>query len=149
MIGTLADWRAYASARGDNTPTEAEDAVATAALVRASDYIRFRYVANFISGYDETFIAPGYDIPLVEIGAYIAAGLELATPGLFSKTFTPAEQKVLTGVGSIRWTVTGKAGGIYAASPVSTLLEALFEPYILDRNRDQFMLRSIGPGACA
>jgi hypothetical protein len=116
MIGTLADWRAYASARGDNTPTEAEDAVATAALVRASDYIRFRYVANFISGYDETFIAPGYDIPLVEIGAYIAAGLELATPGLFSKTFTPAEQKVLTGVGSIRWTVTGKAGGIYAAS---------------------------------
>lgn len=146
MYGTIVGWHAYATARGDNAPTAANDAAATAALVRASDYVRFRYVANLLSGYDATFTPTGHDLPLIEEGAYIAASFELATPGFFSKTFTAAEQKVLTGMGPIRWTVTGDSSKTYSAMPTSTLLDALFEPYVFDRDGSEFMFRSVGPG---
>lgn len=144
MYGTLEGWRAYATARGDSAPAEADDPDATAALVRASDYVRVRYVANLVPGYSAETVPQGHDLPLGEEGAYIAASIELATPNFFGRTFTPSEQKVLTGVSSIRWTVTGDAGKTYAAMPVSTVIDALFEPFILDRDRNQFMLRSIG-----
>lgn len=147
MYGSLAGWRAYAEARGNDAPTEAEDAVATAALVRGSDMIRLRYVANLLPGYGIDFTPTGFDLPLVEEAAYIAASLELATPGLFAKTYTAAEQKVLTEVKGIKWTVTGQTSGTYAAMPVSTLIEAMFEPYITDRDAPGFMLQSVGP-AC-
>lgn len=137
MYGTLADWRSYATARGNSAPTDATDTLATAALVRASDHIKYRYVANLLVGYDET-------LSVVEPATYEAAALELATPGFFSKTYTPAEQKVLTGVDKIRWTVTGKAGEKYAAQPVSTIIEAMFEPYVIDRNAPNFTFYSIG-----
>jgi hypothetical protein len=149
MYGTIADWRAYATARGDRAPADASDGDATAALTRASDMIRLRYVPNLLSGYGVDFTPTGSDLPLVEEGAYIAASLELETPGFFSKTWTAAEQKVLTEVKGIKWTVTGNASGTYAAMPVSTLIDALFWPYISDPDDDQFMFRSIGPGACA
>lgn len=148
MYGTLEGWRAYATARGDNAPTTANDALATAALVRGSDHVRFRYVANLLTGYGVDFTPTGHDLPIAEEGAYIAASLELATPGFFTKTFTAAEQKVLTGVGSIKWTVTGEASGTYAAMPVSTSIHALFEPYIIDRDADQFMMMSVGRSSC-
>lgn len=144
MYGTIIDWRAYALARGNSAPTDATDGDATAALVRASDYVRLRYVSNLLPGHDTTFQPAGHDYPLVEEAAYIAASFELTTPGFFSKTFTSSEQKVLTGVGSIRWTVTGDASKTYGAMPVSTLIDALFEPYVTDRDENQFMLRSIG-----
>jgi hypothetical protein len=144
MYGTLAGWRAYAAARGDSAPTDAQDAVATAALVRGSDMIRVRYVANLLPGYDATFTPPGSDLPLVEEAAYIAASIELTKPGFFAKTYTAAEQKVLTEVKGIKWTVTGEASGTYAAMPVSTLIEALFEPYITDRDAAGFMLQAVG-----
>lgn len=137
MYGSLAAWRAYALARGDSAPTDASDELATAALVRGSDHVRLRYVANLLPGYDAT-------LEIVEEAAYVAASLELATPGLFSRTYTPAQQKVLTGTGPIRWTVTGDASKTYAAMPVSTTIEAMFEPYIRDRDDTQIMLRSIG-----
>lgn len=148
MYGSLEGWRAYAAARGDNAPTEASDTVATAALVRGSDMIRLRYVPNLLPGYGVDFTPPGSDLPLVEEASYIAASLELETPGFFSKTWTAAEQKVLTEVKGIKWTVTGNASGTYAAMPVSTLIDALFWPYISDPDDDQFFFRSIGPGAC-
>jgi len=144
MYGTIEGWRAYALARGDNAPTAADDALATAALVRASDYVRVRYVANLLAGFSAETVPDGHDLPLGEEGAYIAASIELAQPNFFGRTYTPSEQKVLTGVASIRWTVTGDANGTYAAMPVSTILEALFEPFIMNRDRDQFMLRSVG-----
>lgn len=147
MYGTIAGWRSYATARGDNAPTAASDAPATAALVRGSDMIRLRYVANLLPGYGIDFTPTGFDMPLVEEAAYIAASLELATPGFFSKTYTAAEQKVLTEVKGIKWTVTGDSSRTYASMPVSTLIEAMFEPYILDRDAAGFMLQSIGP-AC-
>lgn len=141
MYGSINDWRAYATERGDSAPSNASDADATAALVRASDHIKFRYVANLLPGYDDT-------LPVVEEATYVAAGLELATPGFFAKTYTPSEQKVLTKVQSISWTVTGKPGSKYASQPVSTLIEAMFEPYIIDRDASGFMFRSIGGARC-
>lgn len=149
MYGSLTGWRAYALARGDSAPTDATDASATAALVRGSDMIRLRYVANLLPGYGVDFTPAGFDLPLVEEAAYIAASLELATPGFFSKTYTAAEQKVLTEVKGIKWTVTGDSSATYSAMPVSTLIEAMFEPYIIDRDAAGFMLQSIGGPVCA
>lgn len=137
MYGSLAEWRAYALARGNNAPTVANDTVAGAALTRASDHILYRYVANLLPGYDDT-------LAVVEPATYEAANLELATPGFFSKTFTPGEQKVLTEVRGIKWTVVGDASKSYSASPTSTLVDAMFAPYISDRDAPSFMLRSVG-----
>jgi hypothetical protein len=137
MYGSIGDWRTYAAARGNNAPTAANNPDATAALTRASDYIKYRYVANLLPGYDDT-------LPIVSEAAYVAANLELATPGFFSKTFTSAEQKVLTEVKGIKWTVVGNASGVHAAAPTSTLIEAMFDPYIKDDVPPYFMLQSIG-----
>lgn len=148
MYGDLATFRAYALARGNSAPTNAIDADATAALVRASDYIRLRYVANLLPTHDTTLQPAGYDYPLVEEAAYIAASIELAKPGFFSKTYTASEQKVLTEVKGIKWTVVGDASKTYAAMPASTLIDAMFEPYVVDRDAPGFFFRSIGPGVC-
>lgn len=124
MYGTLEDAATYHADRGNAAwAAAATDALRTAALVRASDYIRFRYVVNLAPTYDET-------LPIVEQATYVAAGLELATPGFFSRTYTEAEQKVLTEVKGIKWTVTGKSGGTFSASPTSTIIEAMFAPYL-------------------
>lgn len=148
MYGTIADWRAYATARGNSAPTDATDGAATAALTRASDMIRLRYVPNLLSGYGVDFVPPGSDMPLVEEAAYIAASFELTTPGFFSKTYTAAEQKVLTEVKGIKWTVVGESSGVYASMPVSTLIDALFWPYVSDPDAVGFMFRSVGPRSC-
>jgi len=137
VYGSLAGWRAYAAARGNNAPTAAADAVAEAALVRASDHIRYRYVANLLPGYDET-------LAVIEPATYEAANLELTTPGFFSKVFTPSQQKVLTQAGSIKWTVVGNASKAGSAQPLSTLIEAMFAPYLVDADAAGFMLMSIG-----
>lgn len=138
MYGSLAGWRAYATARGDNGPTAAADDVAGGALVRASDHIQYQYVANLLPAYDET-------LAVVEPATYVAASLELATPGFFSKTYTPGEQKVLTQVEGIKWTVVGDASKAGSATPTSTLIEAMFGPYLSDTATLGFMLMSIGP----
>lgn len=149
MYGTIADWRAYATARGNSAPADAVDADATAALTRASDYIRFRYASNLLPSYDAlTFTPDGSSLPLTEEAAYIAAAIELTTPGFFAKTYTDAESKVLTGVGSIKWTVTGNASGTYAYLPTSSLIDAMFEPYVIDRDANQFMMMSVGRSSC-
>lgn len=144
MYGSIADFRAYALARGNNAPTAASDDDATAALVRASDMVRLRYVANLLPGYDTTLQPTGFEHPLVEEASYIAAGLELSTPNFFSQSYTPAQQKVLTGVGQISWTVTGDARSKFSAMPVSTLIEALFEPYVVPVDPPYFSFRAIG-----
>lgn len=148
MYGTIAGWRAYATARGNGAPALADDADATAALNRASDMIRLRYVPNLLPGYGVDFMPTGHDLPLTEESAYIAAGFELTTPGFFSTSYTAAQQKTLIQAQSIRWQVTGDASKTYSAMPVSTLIEAMFEPYTIDRDDNGFLLMSIG-GGCA
>lgn len=138
MYGSLAGWRAYAAARGNIAPTNAADDVAEAALTRASDHITYTYVANLLPGYDNT-------LAMVEPATYEAANLELTTPGFFSKTYTPSQQKVLTEVKGIKWTVVGDASKNGSAQPTSTLIEAMFAPYLVDQAAPGFALMSIGP----
>jgi hypothetical protein len=130
VIGSLAAWRAYATARGDNAPTAAADAVATAALVRASDHILHFWVRQFITGNETS--------PYVEEATYEAANFELATPGFFSTTYTPAQQKVLTEVKGIKWTLKPGAEGPDAwanATPVSSKIAAMLDGYMPGRYR--------------
>ncbi|MGX1096521.1 hypothetical protein [Amorphus sp. MBR-141] len=148
MYGTIADWRTWATARGDSAPSDASDGDATAALVRASDYIRDRYVANLLPRYDLILQPEGYDYPLVEEATYVAAGIELGTAGFFSTTYTPAEQKVLIQVQNIRWQVTGDARGPYGMVPVSTRIDAMFEPYTYDRKAPFSTLMAVGRSPC-
>lgn len=126
MYGTLAAFRAYATERGNAAPTAASDADATAALVRASDYIRTRYVIRFIAGFDSTLAE-------VEEATYIAAQRELATPGFWSKTYTPGEAKTLVQVDSIQWQPNDRVGkGVYGADlvvPVDAMIDALLARY--------------------
>lgn len=120
--GTIADWRAYALERGNSKPTEASDEDAQAALTRATDYIQFKYVSCFFPSYDEENEKVRN---LVERAAYVAASIELDNPNFFTKVFTPSEQKVLVGVDTIRWQVTGDASNPDNSVPVSTLIEAM------------------------
>lgn len=123
MYGSVAAWRIYATARGFPAPGAATDADAAAALLRASDHIQYFYVAHFLPGYDETS-------PNVEPATYEAALLELETPGFFNKTYTPDQQKVLTGLKGITWTVIGKADGFVGATPEVGRVAAMLEPYL-------------------
>ncbi|WP_411975936.1 hypothetical protein [Sulfitobacter faviae] len=120
IYSTNEAWRAYALARGNVSPTNASDSDASAARQRASDYIRTRYVLPLgLSATADNVIE----------ATHIAAGYELTTPGFWSKTFTPAQQKTLTGVDTIRWTVSENAAmekGYNAQLPVSPAIDALF-----------------------
>lgn len=121
MAGTVAGWIAYAAARG---ATVADDADSAAALVRAQDYIAYHYVNRFGS-------AVTVDDAILANATYEAANAELATPGFWSKTYTPDQQKVLTEVKGIKWTVRGDASGPDAATPVSTRIEGMLRPYMV------------------
>jgi hypothetical protein len=126
MFGTLIDWRAWATARGDNAPSAATDPVATAALVRASDHVQFAY---------GPWMQPGFDMARDEVkfAAYHAALLELAKPGFFARTYTDGETKVLTEVKGIKWSIVdgpGASSGIMAFTPVSTTVDNLLRPYM-------------------
>ncbi len=135
MAATLAGWITYAALRGLDV---ANEPASEQALVRATDYIRFHYVAQFLPGFDETS-------PNVDEAIYEAAVFELQNPGFWTATFTPAQQKVLTKVGEIAWTVTGSTDSSDAwanASPTSTKIAAMLAPYMPGK----FMvgLRSVG-----
>ncbi|GGA64919.1 hypothetical protein [Pelagibacterium lentulum] len=118
MYGTIEDWRAYALARGDNAPTQASDTLATAALVRASDYIRFHYVEHFLPHCDAS-------MPFVEEATYIAASLELATPGFFSTNIVPNEAIAEVAAGSARVKFRDGADPVAGAVPVVTMIDAM------------------------
>ncbi len=126
MYGTLVDFRAYATARGDNAPTAATDPVATAALVRASDYIRTRYVIRL--GMD----SPETDPNVIE-ATYIAARREVAAPGFWATTFTPSQVSTLVQVDSIRWQAAnmGDVGlkGRDLVVPIDPAIDALLLPF--------------------
>jgi len=121
ITASVADWIVYAAARGDvieNTAASAQ------ALVRATDHIQFTYVDRFGGG-----VTPDPDV--VNAAVYEAAKLELATPGFWSKTFTPDQQKVLVEVKGIKWETRGDASGAEGATPVSTKIEAMLRRYML------------------
>lgn len=134
---SVADWIAYAGERGSTIP----DSEASAqALVRAEDYINYSYVARFVSPFNKTS-------PNVKNAIYEAANLELKTVGFFTKTFTPSEQKTLTEVKGIKWTVTNSKSNERAASlstPRSTFIDAMLAPYMPLENGFAPFLKTIG-----
>ena len=118
MYGIVTDWRAYAAARGDTAPTDADDDDASAALVRASDYIRTRYHLRM------TGIADDH-AHLVE-ATYIAASIDLADPGFWTATYDKDDATVMTGAGNIKWTpIEGANSGPDAMQPTSPMIDAL------------------------
>ena len=139
MTATVTGWITYAGARGD---TVADDAASASALVRAIDHIAYRYLNRLLPGVDATTLA------VVDPATYEAAKLELATPGFFLTTYSPDQQKTLTGVGDIKWTpVAGGKGGFESATPVSTIIAAMFDPYVTDRDGPYFDFATIGKTA--
>ncbi|MCY0150889.1 hypothetical protein OEG84_25115 [Hoeflea sp. G2-23] len=60
--------------------------------------------------------------------SYEAAYLDAVKPGILSTTYTPAQQKVLTEVKGIKWTVVGESKGAQSAVMVSTKIEGLLAP---------------------
>ena len=118
MIGTVIALIAYAAARGT---VIANTAATLQALVRASDYIQFTY----LTGSTCTAASPN-----VESAVYEAAMAEVVTPGFWTKTFTPSEQKVLTKVGSLAWTVTGDASKGGSSIPRSSKIETMLRECI-------------------
>lgn len=120
LYGNITDWREYATARGNNAPTAASDTDASAALQRASDYIRTRYVLPLRLAADDERLPEA---------TYIAATYEIATVGFWSKTFTPGQIKTLTRVDQISWTVNPNSTmekGYNSQIPVSPSIDALF-----------------------
>lgn len=132
MTATIDGWIAYGGSRGD---TVLDDDPHNAALVRAMDYIAYNYLNRLLPGVD----AGSLDV--VEPATYQAAKLELGTPGFFTKAYTPGQQKVLTEVKGVKWTLIPGASG---KAPVSTLIESMFEPYVFDRSRPGFAFATIG-----
>lgn len=121
MAATVDGLITYASARGT---TVANDAASAAGLVRAQDYIAYHYVNRF-SG------AISVDQDIVDAAIYEAAIVEIATPGFWTRAYSPDQQKVLTAVDGIKWTVRGDASGSDAATPVSTKIEGMLRPYMV------------------
>ena len=118
MIGTVIALIAYAAARGT---VIADTAATLQALVRASDYIQYTY----LTGSTCTAASPN-----VESAVYEAAMAEVAIPFIWTKIFTPAEQKVLVGVASLKWQVTGDASKGGASIPRSTKIETMLRECI-------------------
>lgn len=127
MYGKLIDFQEYASDRGDYTPIEVDKKEAQAALVRASDYIKLFYVSKFKKAHIFK-TAPEYVLE----ATYIAASIELKTSNFFSKTYTPSQQKVLTQLGDIKWTLIPNNDDNSSSIPVSPSIEALLSKYVKD-----------------
>ena len=94
MYGTIQGWADYVAGRGISDVSVNDSALP--ALVRASDYIKYHYVVNFVPGVADS-------IPEVELATYEAACLEALKPGVFSKQYTPSEAKILMQMDVLRW----------------------------------------------
>lgn len=124
MYGTVDGWIAYAAERGNTAPADASAEDAAAALVRARDYIKYTYVVNF------TDPSVADESEEVEYATYVAADLELATPGFFTKTYTEAQSKILTEVKGIKWTPVASTGKASAFAPTSTLIDGMLRQFV-------------------
>jgi hypothetical protein len=140
VYGTIILMVAYATTRGITVFADATDAQLTAVLTRASDYVKYRYVAFFIGGYDDT-------LPIVEEAAYLVAIAGYASPRFFEAQSKPAQTKTLSQVGKIRWQpqVSEMALGYDGQFNTLALVEAMFDPYIVKANASKAGFWVIGP----
>lgn len=113
------------------------DPVKEAALRRAWVYLKSL-------SWKEAFPFPtlGGTIPAdIKTAQSILARAEQATPGGLQPTVIPGQQKVLSKVGEIGWTVTGQAG-VDAQRAVVTMATDMLKPYINDTGATSFLLRA-------
>jgi len=138
MYGSLSGWQAYVEAR-DIANQSISDPGSIPVLVRASDYIKYHYVVNFMPQYDDT-------VPEVELATYEAACIENTKPGFFERTYSPGEAKMLVAVDSIRWEkVTASRQEDLDNNvmvPISTKIDMYLRRYM--RLKGSCGLRSIG-----
>jgi len=128
MIGTLADFRAFHTERGNAAPAAASDADATSALVRGSDYVR-RAFCLVVEETDERVIE----------AAYAASGFELPAPGFW---VSQDSGKVLTQVGEIGWTLREADGPKPDAMTPRELITAILGAAAESRSGIKAMLRA-------
>lgn len=161
--GTLDEADAFHAARGNDAWVGASEVARSAALVRASSYIDGRYRDRFsgrkANGRSQALEWPrlnaadcaGEAIADDEVpgevvhAAYEAALIELGRPGFFSRAYTPSEQKVLTEVKGIRWTVVGGGTGRDGMRPVATAVDGLLSGVLMptpSASSSRFLLRA-------
>lgn len=66
--------------------------------------------------------------------SYEAAFLSLTNPTIFSTTYTPGTQKVLTKVDKIEWELVGGKTGDARMVPVSSVIEGILAPLLTPKN---------------
>lgn len=118
MYGTVAGFRAYHTARGRDVSAYDDDAVVSAALLVASEWLDATYRSSFkglpsvigqadewprVGVYDDYGYAyPSDTVPsLIENAVYEAALRELQTPGTLTLDFTPGKYKRVSIAGSV------------------------------------------------
>ena len=134
MIVTIAEADAYCTARGIADWTGI-DALKTAALRRAQDYIAGKYNGRW------TYMEPSIDVLVyrlwrnatapeaVKLAVIEAATREIKVPFSLTPDLTPGREKVLTGVKGITWTPL--SGGTAGLRPVLSSIEYLLNGYVI------------------
>lgn len=139
MYGTVAGWQTYVTERGITGQT-ITDPASLPALVRASDYIKYHYVANFMSKYSDAE-------PEVILATYEAACFENTKPGFFQRTVTPSRASALVATKNIRWERLSPSQieplDNSQLVPINTKVEMFLRPFM--RMRHMSGMFSVGP----
>jgi hypothetical protein len=148
MYGTSLDADAYHSLRGNAAWAAASSPDRESARLRASVSLdgmyQFRWPGVPTGGADQerawprtgatdywgNAIANAVVPRQVEQATYELALYELATPGASTPVVVPSQQKVLTGVGSLRWTPLSKEVSLMDSSPVLLLVEHILSSIV-------------------
>lgn len=148
MYGTSVGADAYHSLRGNAAWAAASSPNRDSARLRASVSLdgmyQFRWPGVPTGGAEQERAWPRSEaedywgnpiadnvIPLqVEQAAYELALYELQTPGASTPVVIPSQQKVLTGVGSLRWTPLKSDASVMDSSPVLLLVEHILSSLV-------------------
>lgn len=138
---TLAQADAYHAGRA-TVAWAGDDAAKEAALIRATQWLDGRYRAQFpgtrLNGRAQALEWPRYGVtdmagdavesdtvPQEITDAVCEAAVhELKKPGVLSPVVTPAQQKVLVGLGDLTWKPLG-GGGVASSLPTVTAVEGI------------------------
>ena len=135
-FATLAE---YAETQTDlfGAALDGTDVLKEAALRRA-----YLYLKSLSWKSDYPFPTLGGEIPAdVKTAQAILARYEQANPNGLQPTVVPGQQKVLTRVGEIGWTVMGQAGADAQRASVF-MADDLLKPFVNDTGSTRFLLRA-------
>lgn len=135
-FATLAE---YADTQTDlfGAALDGTDVLKEAALRRA-----YLYLKSLSWKSDYPFPTLGGEIPAdVKTAQAILARYEQANPNGLQPTVVPGQQKVLTRVGEIGWTVMGQAGADAQRASVF-MADDLLKPFVNDTGSTRFLLRA-------